>query len=65
LNIYINDITMDSTVFIIVYNVLCFIADDRGHCSTLKTCVNKYTLFLFMTTAVHEILTSDPRFPNF
>jgi hypothetical protein len=56
---------MDSTVFIIVYNVLCFIADDRGHCSTLKTCVNKYTLFLFMTTAVHEILTSDPRFPNF
>jgi len=32
---------MDLTVFIIAYNVLCFIAVDRGHCSTLKTCVNK------------------------
>jgi hypothetical protein len=30
-----------ASVFIIVYNVLCLIADDRGHCSTLKTCVNK------------------------
>jgi hypothetical protein len=32
---------MNSTVFIIAYSVLCFIADDRGHCSTLKTSVNK------------------------
>jgi len=32
---------MDLTVFIIAYNVLCFIADDCacGHCSTFKTCV--------------------------
>ena len=48
---------MDSTVFVIVYNVLCFIADDRGDCSTLKTCINKYKSFLFSNVIIKVMKT--------